>query len=185
MGINNKTKIVLIDADVISHFISCKEILFLHKILHPHSIVILDNVYNEIARIPSRKVVLDNLLRSVREVQIMPFPIKDLEIKKEFALIKKNNPLIGDGERACMAVAKFNKDIIASSNYRDIATYCNANNILFLGTLDILSIAHAKGIFDIPRCNNFIITAKAVNNARFPAGVNTITDYKSPDLSFI
>ena len=53
-------KIVLLDADVISHFIVCSELLYLHKILAPHSLRILDQVYLEIARIPSRKLVLDN-----------------------------------------------------------------------------------------------------------------------------
>ena len=113
-------KIVLLDADVISHFIACGELLFLHKILAPHPIRILDNVYFEVARLPSRKMVLDNLLASVREVERMDFPTADINIKKEFALIKKNNPLIGDGERACMAVAKFNKNIIASSNFMSL-----------------------------------------------------------------
>ena len=178
-------KIILLDADVISHFISCKEILFLHKILEPHSIAILDNVYKEVARIPSRKLVLDNLIKSVRQVSTMTFPIENIDIKKEFALIKKNNPLIGDGERACMAVAKFHKNIIASSNYRDIVPYCKANNIQYLGTLDILTIGLNKGVFDDTRCNSFIATAKLVNNARFPYGVEKITDYHAPDLSFV
>ena len=59
------------------------------------------------------------------------------------------------------------------------------NNILFLGTLDILSIALNRGIFDETRCNNFIIIARTKNNARFPKSVNKITDYNPPDLSFI
>ncbi|HBE42278.1 MAG TPA: hypothetical protein DDW27_13925 [Bacteroidales bacterium] len=84
-----------------------------------------------------------------------------------------------------MAVAKFNKNIIASSNFRDIAPYCKANNILYLGTLDILNIALQKGVFDEARCNIFISTAIKVNNARFPLGVKTIHDYMAPDLSFI
>jgi hypothetical protein len=182
---SKSAKIILLDADVISHFISCNEILFLHKILDPHILAILDNVYKEVARIPSRKLILDNLLNFVRAVSIMAFPIGDIEIKKEFALIKKNNPLIGDGERACMAVAKYNKNIIASSNFRDIAPYCKANNIFFLGTLDILAIALQKGVFDPARSNSFISTARALNNAKFPSYVKVITDYIVPDLSFI
>ena len=178
-------KIVLLDADVISHFIVCSELLYLHKILAPHSLRILDQVYLEIARIPSRKLVLDNLLASVREVQRIQFPTADLNVKKEFALIKRNNPLIGDSERAYMAVAKFNKDIIASSNFRDIAPYCTQNNINFIGTLDILSIALTKGIFDDNRCNRFIKAAIMINKARFPFGVQIISDYTIPDLGFI
>ncbi len=96
---NRSEKLILLDADVISHFIACSEILFLPKILDPHEIVILETVYNEIAR--------------------------------------------------------------------------------------ILVIALNKGIFDEARCNHFIATAKAKNNARFPVGVVKITDYRAPDLTFI
>lgn len=179
------SKLVLIDADVISHFIACSELLYIPKIFEPHKIVIFDTVYNEIARIYSRKLVLDNLLSSVKNISRQPFPINNIDIKKEYALIKRNNPLIGDGERACMAVAKYTLDVIASSNFRDIVPYCKSNNILYLGTLDILAIALNKGIFDEERCNNFIATARSKNNARFPPEVKGIKDYKVPDLSFI
>ena len=182
---SNQVKLILLDADVISHFMACSEIIYLPKILDPHPVVIFDAVYNEVARISSRKLILDNLLKSVRNIFRKPFPIENLEIKKEYALIKRNHPLIGDGERTCMAVAKFTKDVIASSNFRDIVPYCKANNILYLGTLDLLVIAMKKNIFDEERCNQFIATAKAKNNARFPAGVVKITDYNAPDLSFI
>ena len=165
-------KIILIDADVISHFIACSEIIYLPKILEPHKIVILENVYSEVARIHSRKTILDNLLATVRNIRKEPFPITNLDIKKEYALIKKNHPLIGDGERACMAVAKYTKNVVASSNFRDIVPYCQANKILYLGTLDILTVALNKGIFDSDRCNLFIDTARKKNNAKFPAHVN-------------
>lgn len=65
-------------------------------------------------------------------------------------------------------------------------TVCRkANNIQYLGTLDILTIGLQKGVFDNSRCNSFIATAKLVNNARFPYGVEKITDYHAPDLSFV
>lgn len=182
---SSNVKIILVDADVISHFIACSEIVYLPKILDPHKIVVLDNVYAEVARISSRKTILDNLLATVKNISKQPFPISNLEIKKEYALIKKNNPLIGDGERACMAVARYTDDVVASSNFRDIVPYCQANNILYLGTLDILTIALNKGIFDEGRCNLFIQTARNKNNAKFPVHVKQITDYKAIDISFI
>lgn len=178
-------KIILLDADVISHFISCSEIIYLPKILEPHRIVILENVYSEVSRIHSRKTVLDNLLASARNISKQPFPISNIDIKKEYALIRKKNPLIGDGERACMAVAKYTENVIASSNFRDIIPYCKENSIYYLGTLDILTIALNKGIFDIERCNLFIETARSKNNAKFPTYVKEITEYKAQDLSFI
>ena len=181
----NEIKIVLLDADVISHFIACSELLFLAKILEPHPIVILETVYKEIARIKSRQIVLDCLISTNKNVSVLKFPISNIDIKKEYAFLKKINPLIGDGERACMAVAKYSKEIIASSNFRDIAAYCEANDILFLGTLDLLIIALSKEIFDENRCNDFISTAKSKNNARFPLYVTKISDYHPSDLSFI
>jgi len=178
-------KIILVDADVISHFIACSEIIYLPKILEPHTLVVLENVYAEVARILSRKKILDNLLATVRNITKQPFPIDNLDIKKEYALIKKNNPLIGDGGRACMAVAKFTNNVVASSNFRDIVPYCKANNILYLGTLDILTIALNRGIFDEERCNQFIQAARNKNNAKFPIEVKNITDYNATDVSFI
>lgn len=76
------SKLVLIDADVISHFIACSELLYIPKIFEPHKIVIFDTVYNEIARIYSRKLVLDNLLSSVKNISRQPFPINNIDIKK-------------------------------------------------------------------------------------------------------
>ena len=120
----------------------------------------------------------------VRVVSVVPFPFENLAIKKEYTLIKRNNPLIGDGERACMAIAKFNENIIVSSNFRDIVPYCTENGIRYLGTLDVLAIALLKGIFDVNRCDNFINKAKEVNKAKFPPHVKSITDYTSTDISY-
>ncbi len=182
---SKKRKLILIDADVISHFIACGEILFLPVIFNPHQLIILDIVYGEIARISSRRQILDQLLSSVKNITLAAFPEANVEIKREYALIKRNNPLIGDGERACMAVAKFRKDVIASSNFRDIVPYCKNNGIHYLGTLDILLIAFRRGVFDEDRCNRFINTARKVNHARFPFSVEKITDYHARDLSFM
>jgi len=182
---SNSNLIILVDADVISHFIAAGELVELPNILKPHTVTVLDNVYKEVTRIKSRKTYLDNLVHFLKTITVIPFPIKDLDIKREYALIKKNNPLIGDGERACMAVAKYEKDVIASSNFKDIIPYCMANKILYLGTLDILAIALQKQIFDIARCDKFIATTKKINTARYPKHVNSIHDYKPKDVSFI
>jgi len=178
-----EVKIILLDADVISHFIACGELEFLPKILEPHKLVILDNVYKEISRINMRKLFLDAEIKKNNNISVMPFPKDNMDIKREFARIKRENALIGEGERACMAVARFDKNVIASSNFRDIVPYCEKYKILYLGTLDILTVALMKGIFDEKRCDSFIVTAKEKNNARFPNG--SISDYKACDLSFI
>jgi hypothetical protein len=182
---SNPNLIILVDADVISHFIAAGELVELPNILKPHTVTILDNVYQEVTRIKSRKTYLDNLVHFLKTIKVIPFPIKNMDIKREYALIKKNNPLIGDGERACMAVAKYEKDVIASSNFRDIIPYCEANKILYLGTLDILAIALQKQIFDVARCDKFIAITRKINTARYPTHVKSILDYKPKDVSFI
>lgn len=59
------------------------------------------------------------------------------------------------------------------------------NSIDFLGTLDLLLLAIEKGIFDKTRCDEFIAKAKSINNARFPVGVNQISDYIPRNIDFM
>ena len=177
-------KIILLDSDVISHFIANNCLVDLPVILAPHQCVVVDYVYAEIARNPFRKAVLDGIIAS-NAIQLMPFPNSDLAIKVEFAQIKKRNYLIGDGERACMAIAKYKDDIIASSNFRDIAPYCQLHGIYYLGTLDILTIAANNEVYDEAQCDTFIQNAITFNKARFPKGITQMRFYTPPDLSFI
>ncbi len=90
-----------------------------------------------------------------------------------------------DGERALMAHARFHEDVIASSNFRDVAAYCDANKIDLLGTLDILAIARKKGILSETECDDFIIEAKAKNRAKFPAGVEKFSDYTCTKIELL
>lgn len=180
----NSRKIILIDSDVISHFITNNCLSDLPVILSPHRCTILDYVYNELARHPFRKSLVDFLIKN-GDIELMKFPDSNIAIKEEFAKIKKMIHLIGDGERACMAVAKFNKDIIASSNFRDIAPYCEKNNILYLGALDILSYAVSKDIYNEAKCDDFIQNAIRINKARFPKGVTQMKFYIPGNLSFL
>jgi len=180
---NPKPKTILLDCDVISHFIANAAINDLALIFEPHQCVVLDYVYNEVAARPMRLAFLQPLLNSGK-IKKMDFP-EDIEINKEFARIKSKKPLIGDGERACMAVAKFKQNVVASSNYRDIAPYCTEHHILYLGTLDILSVAVKKGLYDEKKCDQFITTALSYNKASFPKGITAMKYYTPKDLSFL
>ncbi|MCI1685161.1 MAG: hypothetical protein LKI72_04225 [Prevotella sp.] len=74
-----------------------------------------------------------------------------------------------------MAIAKYGKQVIASSNFRDVADYCNANGIEYIGLMDILKIATRKEIYTIEVCNRFIYDIKIINDAKLP--VYDITKY--------
>lgn len=157
----NSERIILIDADVVSHFIYAGEIISLPTIFK-NKIYILNQVYDELKRFPRRKVEVDNLL-NFKLLTLMEFPEDNVEIKKEYAHIKKLM-LKGDGESACMAVAKFNKNILASSNLKDIGNYCKMHAIDYLTTMDFLCEAYRKKLYDLKRCNDFITMVRAAGN---------------------
>lgn len=152
-------RIILIDADVVSHFIIGEEILYLSKIF-PHPIKILDKVYAELERFKKKKTHVDNLIE-YKLLELLPFPEDNPEIKKEYFSIKSLQ-FRGDGESACMAVAKFQKHILASSNLKDIKHYCSLHGIDYLTTMDFLCEARNSGLFTTQRCNDFI--SKVLNS---------------------
>jgi len=137
----------------------------------------------KVAARPTRLAFLKPHIKA-GEIKKLDFP-EDIEINKEFARIKSKNPIIGDGERACMAVARFMKNVVASSNFRDVAPYCDEFDIHYLGTLDILSIAVQKGIYNEKQCDDFITGAITYNKAKFPKGITKIQFYIPRDVSFI
>ncbi|NWJ51295.1 MAG: hypothetical protein HXX14_20455 [Bacteroidetes bacterium] len=172
-------RIILIDADVVSHFIYAGEILSLPTIFK-NKIFILDKVYAELQRFPKRKVEIDNIL-NFKLLEIMPFPEDNIEIKKEYAFLKKFR-LKGDGESACMAVARYTNNILASSNLKDTAEYCKMHRVDYLTTMDFLYEAFRINIFSLERCNTFISKVKASGN-KLP--VNRLEDFKYRDLGFV
>ena len=164
-----RNKVILVDADVISHFMATGYIDRLTEILQPHAVMIVENVYKEASYHPTEP----DRKRKVA------FPYANENIRREFFRLKKENPMLGDGERACMSMARFGQEVIASSNFRDVAPYCDENGIEYIGTLDVLTIAMNKGIFTSDECNRFMVEAKAKNKAKFP--VDDITVYQAPE----
>ena len=171
---NKVEKIILIDADVISHFIEAGEILFLPKIF-PFKIFVLDKVLKELERWKDRKVAVDNLI-NMKLIATMPFPENEKEILKEYLYIK-DKLFKGDGESACLAVARYQKNILASNNLRDIKQYCQMHEIFYLTTMHFLCYALQKGIFDEKRCDDFICILRK-KKSKIP--VTKLSDYQCP-----
>ena len=175
-----RKKVILVDADVISHFIATGKIDTLPQILSPHTLYIVEQVYKEASYHPffeNRKEELDSWMARCH-IQKLLFPKSNRNILLEYYRLRKENPRFGEGERACMAIACFDKEVIASSNFRDVATYCKEHDIEYIGVMDILLIAMRKGVFDESECNKFIHDAIVINKAKFP--VSEIGTYK-PD----
>lgn len=148
-------KKIILDADVIIHFIKGEFLFSLPRILS-NKLIILDKVYDEIiAR--KQKDTIEKLL-NLPAVEKVHFP-EDIEYVKEYAhLMSVRGYNLDSGESACLAYAKFNRDVLASSNLSDIKKYCRFHKIEYVTTIDILAIGYQKGIFTIENCDDFIQT---------------------------
>lgn len=146
---------ILLDSDVVRHFINGGKIHQLSSIF-PKRFVMLDKVKNELCRSKGIETTVNNFL-TMTKVPVVPFP-KQIEIIKEYALLTKQ---FGEGESACMAVAKHQKQFIASSNLKDISAFCKANGITYLTTMDILLHAFNTKLFSKKECDEFITNVKA------------------------
>lgn len=163
----DKNKKIILDADVIIHFIRGNQIGILPQIFS-NKYYLLDYVFKEVFKGKLRTEV-ENLFRFglVHELEFE----NNLEVVKEFAKLKKD---YGIGESACMAYCKFNKDVLASSNLKDIKTYCTVNNIQYLTTMDFLLEAYEQTILSEADCDEFIYNVKS-KGSKLP--VNTIQEY--------
>lgn len=159
-----KTKIVL-DADVIIHFVKAQQFSLLLDIFPEYEYLILDVVYDEVTRHKDTKVQLDNMLRFfANRMTSVRFSPKGESIR-EYALLLRT---LGKGESACMVYCRDNRDVLGSSNLRDIKEYCARNGITYLTTLDFLYYAYCRKLITKEGCDAFI--AEVVNKgSKLPA----------------
>jgi len=117
-------------------------------------------------------VALNNFIEWSK-IDVIAFP-NDIAVVKEYSILKQN---MGDGEAACMAVAKHTKDYIASSNLKDIKSYCDRNGIVYLTTMDILLEAYHNKILSETECDAFIKEVKE-KDSKLIDGVDSIVEYE-------
>ena len=152
--IDPKKKIIL-DADVIIHFSKGGALGQLPHIF-PNKMYVPDIVFHE-ALSREYKIEVNNLLnfRLVEELEIN----NNINVFREYNQLKKK---FGKGESACMAYCRYNKDVIGSSNLKDIKQYCEDNSITYLTTMDFLAEAYRTDKMDEATCDFFIynVTSK-------------------------
>ncbi|MBP6431383.1 MAG: hypothetical protein KA319_06420 [Ferruginibacter sp.] len=180
MEVSNRK--ILIDADVVSHFITGGEWENLYKIFPNNKIYMLDKVHKELQNWPLTRVkILVSELLSKKFIKLMEFPENNIEIVREYAWIKSMQ-FKGDGESACLAVAKYDKQILASSNLTDIKEYCQRHKIDYLTTMDFLCEALRTNLFTEQRCNDFI-TKILYSRSRLP--VKNMKEYHCRSITFL
>jgi hypothetical protein len=169
---NTKDKLILLDADVLIHFFKGEELLLLPK-LYPNRLLIIQEVINEL-KTHDYQLIITTLINT-KLVRIYEIP-KSLSanILYEIAKIQKEVPSAELGERVCMAIAKHDNKIVASSNIKDIKSYCSANKIEYLTTMDILVQAYQQEIIDEADADYFIYNVKS-KGSKLPC--NTIKEY--------
>ena len=161
-------KLIILDADVISHFIRGNRFDLLPSIF-TFKKVILSVVADEIRAHNRFKIIIEKAITE-QQIPVLPFP-EDRQIIAEYARLIKT---FGKGESACMAYCRFTNDVLASSNLKDIAKYCDENGITYLTTMDFLAEALRNRQSTEMECNDFIGKVKA-SGSKNP--VNTINEY--------
>ncbi len=162
---------ILLDADVVIHFIKGEQLLLLCKIYAKHTYVLLEPVYEELSKFSLTRGQM-NFLIAGKLLERMSFPEENKEILQEYArLLAEGN---GTGESACMAVARYDKSYIASSNLKDILPYCDDHGITYLTTMDFLCAAKKSGLLTEADCDEFI---EKVLRKRSKLPVRRMQDY--------
>lgn len=80
------------------------------------------------------------------------------------------------GESACMAYCKYNKDVIGSSNLKDITKYCQDNEITYLTTMDFINTAFENKMLTEAECDEFIYDVSS-KGSRLPC--STLEMYRN------
>lgn len=145
----DKNKKIIIDADVIIHFIKGDQLGLLPSIFS-NKIYILDVVFQEVF-VGRLKTQVENLIK-FGLIQELEFE-GDLQVMKEFARLKKQ---FGPGESACLAYCRYYNDVVASSNLKDISSYCRLHKITYLSTMDFIYEAFLTEKLNETQCDNFI-----------------------------
>jgi predicted nucleic acid-binding protein len=165
---SNDTTKILIDADVIIHFIKGNKLNLIPHIF-PDRIVFVDKVLDELYFLKKYQIIISNFI-SQNGFERIELDSNDEYVFEYAQLIK----FVGKGEAACMAIAKIDKNYIASSNLSDIREYCKKHCIKIITTMDFLWEAMKNQLLTDVECNEFI---KKVKNSGSKLPVDTIEEY--------
>ncbi|MDX9883240.1 MAG: hypothetical protein RBS73_14350 [Prolixibacteraceae bacterium] len=171
MKIIDPNKKIILDADVVIHFLRGNQIGILHQI-YPNILYMPDVVFEETFH-GKDKTAVDNLFR-------FGF-VKALEIKSDKRIIKEYHQLrkkFGKGESACMAYCRYSKDVIGSSNLTDILVYCEEHDIVYLTTLDFIIEAFRKKLLTEEECDYFLYLADPKNKIPYHSIAEYIASLK-------
>lgn len=143
------TNPLFFDNDCISAFLWVEKQSILTR-LYPNKIVIPQPVYNELSfpGIQHLKMRVDSMINN-GDVEIRHIQTNTEAYDFYFKMTQNpdiNHKIIGNGEAACLALAKSENGIIASNNLKDIRDYIEEYSLKHITTGDIMIEAYQKGI---------------------------------------
>jgi predicted nucleic acid-binding protein len=146
----SEKNLLLGDADVFIHFFRGGQLQLLPKIL-PNKLCLLDAVAEELSRGGNLHARLKKVIgEHIHEINFDDNPA----VRAEFFRLVKSG--IGEGESACMALARYEGHYIASSNLRDIREYCQEHKIRIYTTMNLLHEANKRELLSTTACNSFV-----------------------------
>lgn len=148
-------KVLVFDADVLIHFMQAGCFSDLKRIYPNNKKVVLQKVYDELQVYKESKVMLESAIHAFKFLSVANFPM-NTEMMKEYAHLTSSMMNMGKGESACMSYCKFTKDVVVSSNLKDVGNYCKLHNINLLTTMDLVHWAFINKIYSEEECNEFI-----------------------------
>lgn len=154
-----KVKIVL-DADVIIHFAKGCLLHLLPKVFPECEYVVLDIVRQEVKQPTLNQ--LQNQIAFLQNITEVTFG-ETAEQRREYARLTSVVGL-GRGESACMVYCRYNKDVVGSSNLRDITDYCDEHQITYLTTLDFLYYGIVRSVWTKADADAFIAQVNAMDS---------------------
>lgn len=171
------TEPLFFDTDCLSAFLWVNNQSLLAQ-LYPGRIVIPAEVYTELSTpvTPHLKARVDAMLNS-NDARVESIQIGTEEYSLYRKLVSKpdaGHAIIGNGEAASIALAKEKGGILASNNYKDIATYVTEFGLRHVTTGDILKEALEKGLITETVGNQLW---QNMINKRRRLGYATFSDY--------
>lgn len=164
------------DTDCLSSFLWIDDTNIITK-LYGGKIILPDPVYQELSNpsIPHIKNKVDALLNN-QDVKIKNIEAGTKEYRLYKSLVNGRNgqKIIGHGEAGGIALAKAYNGILASNNYKDIASYINKYNLRHIDTATILVEALKQKIITETQGNS-IWQAMLSKRRKLPA--KTFSDY--------
>lgn len=164
MAVQGKITKIVLDADVIIHFVKGGRLDMLPRVLPEFQFIVLNVVERELPTLimsSLRKII--NRDKTIFEDVFGKTPG---EVREFARLTSKNGLSLGRGESACMVYCLYHHDVVGSSNTKDVTAYCQEKGITYLTTCDFLYYAIQRGLMTKAEADDFI--SRVRNMGSFP-----------------